>query len=192
MTVEQGEVPPSSGERRKSTPAGAGALESPAGAMVTLLDGKSITRETATIDQRRQIVMVFQRPALLSCLGERCLWPASARQPDGHAHIERALAASRCRFVMPARTRFPAARCARRRGPRAGALPKVLFDEPRANLDPTNVRIIEELIREQHETGDTTIVLVTHNIFQRGGSHSRGLSDERRTRRSCANRAVLQ
>ncbi len=42
----------------------------------------------------------------------------------------------------------------------------LLLDEPTANLDPANVRLIETLIREQHEQYGTTIVLVTHNVFQ--------------------------
>ncbi|GAB4410407.1 MAG: hypothetical protein Kow00106_04280 [Anaerolineae bacterium] len=41
----------------------------------------------------------------------------------------------------------------------------LLLDEPPANLDPANVRLIETLIREQHRRG-TTIILVTHHIFQ--------------------------
>jgi tungstate transport system ATP-binding protein len=41
----------------------------------------------------------------------------------------------------------------------------VLFDEPTANLDPANVAIVEEIIRRMHALG-TTIVLVTHNVFQ--------------------------
>jgi len=42
----------------------------------------------------------------------------------------------------------------------------LLLDEPAANLDPYNVRLIESLIREQHAAHETTIILVTHNIFQ--------------------------
>jgi tungstate transport system ATP-binding protein len=42
----------------------------------------------------------------------------------------------------------------------------LLLDEATANLDPANVRIIEDLVREQHEQAGTTIVLVTHNVFQ--------------------------
>ncbi len=42
----------------------------------------------------------------------------------------------------------------------------LLLDEPTANLDPYNVGLIEEIVsRLNHEYG-TTIVLVTHNIFQ--------------------------
>ena len=42
----------------------------------------------------------------------------------------------------------------------------LLLDEPTANLDPYNVRLIEDLIREQHQSYHTTIILVTHNVFQ--------------------------
>jgi tungstate transport system ATP-binding protein len=36
-----------------------------------------------------------------------------------------------------------------------------------ANLDPSfNVRLIENLVRDQHDQYGSTIVLVTHNIFQ--------------------------
>jgi tungstate transport system ATP-binding protein len=41
----------------------------------------------------------------------------------------------------------------------------LLLDEPTANLDPYNVRLIESLIRDQRERG-VTIVLVTHQVFQ--------------------------
>jgi tungstate transport system ATP-binding protein len=41
----------------------------------------------------------------------------------------------------------------------------LLLDEPTANLDPYNVSLIEAIVRELHQRG-TTIVIVTHNIFQ--------------------------
>lgn len=44
--------------------------------------------------------------------------------------------------------------------------PEILFlDEPTANLDPSNVSLIEDLIRDVAERG-TSVVLVTHNLFQ--------------------------
>lgn len=42
----------------------------------------------------------------------------------------------------------------------------LLLDEPTANLDPYNVGLIESIVREQNQTQHTTIVLVTHNVFQ--------------------------
>lgn len=42
----------------------------------------------------------------------------------------------------------------------------LLLDEPTANLDPYNVGILEDAILKLNRDRDTTIVLVTHNIFQ--------------------------
>lgn len=42
----------------------------------------------------------------------------------------------------------------------------LLLDEPTANLDPYNVELIERVIRDLNRNEKTTIILVTHNIFQ--------------------------
>ena len=42
----------------------------------------------------------------------------------------------------------------------------LLLDEPTANLDPYNVGLIEEIARSLNHRRGTTIVLVTHNVFQ--------------------------
>jgi tungstate transport system ATP-binding protein len=42
----------------------------------------------------------------------------------------------------------------------------LLMDEPTANLDPYNVKLIEQIIAQVNQDQGTTIVLVTHNIFQ--------------------------
>ncbi len=42
----------------------------------------------------------------------------------------------------------------------------ILLDEPTANLDPYNVGLIEEIVRTINKDLGTTIVLVTHNVFQ--------------------------
>ena len=42
----------------------------------------------------------------------------------------------------------------------------LLLDEPTANLDPYNVNLIEQIVRRLNQEEGTTIVLVTHNIFQ--------------------------
>jgi tungstate transport system ATP-binding protein len=48
----------------------------------------------------------------------------------------------------------------------------LLLDEPTANLDPANVALIEQIIRDLSKES-TTIVIVTHNLFQ-----ARRLADE--------------
>ena len=42
----------------------------------------------------------------------------------------------------------------------------LLLDEPTANLDPYNVAVIEEAVRRLNAERGTTVVLVTHNVFQ--------------------------
>jgi len=42
----------------------------------------------------------------------------------------------------------------------------LLLDEPTANLDPYNVSLIENIVRDDNQTRQTTTVIVTHNIFQ--------------------------
>lgn len=42
----------------------------------------------------------------------------------------------------------------------------LLLDEPTANLDPGNVKLIEQIIRDVNEAEGVTVVLVTHNLFQ--------------------------
>jgi tungstate transport system ATP-binding protein len=42
----------------------------------------------------------------------------------------------------------------------------LLLDEPTANLDPYNVGLIEEIISTLNQEHRTTLVLVTHNVFQ--------------------------
>lgn len=42
----------------------------------------------------------------------------------------------------------------------------LLMDEPTANLDPYNVKLIEEIVAQVNREWKTTVVLVTHNIFQ--------------------------
>lgn len=41
----------------------------------------------------------------------------------------------------------------------------LLLDEPTANLDPRNVRVVEDLVRERQARG-MTVILATHQIFQ--------------------------
>jgi tungstate transport system ATP-binding protein len=42
----------------------------------------------------------------------------------------------------------------------------LLLDEPTANVDPENTRMIEKAINEMTDDKDRTIIIVTHNVFQ--------------------------
>lgn len=42
----------------------------------------------------------------------------------------------------------------------------LLLDEPTANLDPYNVGLIEKIVLHLNQQKHTTLVLVTHNVFQ--------------------------
>jgi tungstate transport system ATP-binding protein len=42
----------------------------------------------------------------------------------------------------------------------------LLLDEPTANLDPYNVGLIEQIVTRLNREHGTTIILVTHNVFQ--------------------------
>ncbi len=147
-------------------------LEAPSRGQVYFhVNGRRASYASASIDDRRQATMVFQRPVLLSrSVRANVAYGLRLRgERDGHARIDAALERVGLTALADAQPRTLSGgemqRVALARAlvlePRA-----LLLDEPTANLDPANVRLIENLVREQHDTFGTTIVLVTHNIFQ--------------------------
>ncbi len=128
-----------------------------------------------SIDIRRKIGMLFQRPELLTAsVRENVAYPLNLRGIKDDARVDRALE----EMALKSMSDSNAANLS------GGELQRValamvlvfkpivlLLDEPTANLDPYHVDLIEKTIRQLHDEG-TTIVLVTHNIF-----HARRLSD---------------
>ncbi len=120
---------------------------------------------------RRQVTTVFQRPVLLSTTVLNNV--AYGLQLRGTAHARRIAAATLEQVGLahlmdkPART-LSGGEMQRVALARAMVIePEVLLlDEPTANLDPANVQLIEQAITEIHRQRATTMVLVTHNIFQ--------------------------
>lgn len=120
---------------------------------------------------RRQITTVFQDPILMSTTVENnvAYGLKLRRQKDSHSRVRAALAKVELLSLAKTKTSTLSGGEAQRVA-LARALviePEVLLlDEPAANLDPYNVNLIESLITSINQELGTTIVLVTHNIFQ--------------------------
>lgn len=120
---------------------------------------------------KRQIAMVFQRPALLSrSVRANVSYGLKLRGEKGHqAQVNDMLERLSMLELSDAKPRtLSGGEMQRVSIARAMILqPQVLIlDEPTSNLDPHNIRIIERFLQEQHAHHKTTIIIVTHNIFQ--------------------------
>jgi tungstate transport system ATP-binding protein len=122
------------------------------------------------LELRRRIAHVFQRPLML----KRSVWSnvAYGLRLRGERN-DRAVDEMLARLDLEDLAHEPAVSLSggeMQRVALARALvlePDVLLlDEPTANLDPSNVGLLEAMIESIHALGRTTIVLVTHNVFQ--------------------------
>jgi tungstate transport system ATP-binding protein len=119
---------------------------------------------------RRQVTTVFQRPVLLKAsvqdnviygMGLRA-WRTDGRVTDmiSRVGLTPLLKAPAHKLSGGEMQRVALARA-------LVIEPAVLLlDEPTANLDPYNVGLIEDIVRQHNRERGTTIVLVTHNVFQ--------------------------
>ncbi len=145
-------------------------LEFPDSGSITF-EGHTMTANDLPLPLRRKVTTVFQRPALLSTsVYQNILYGLQLRgKTDGKAAIQPLLQRLGLADLANAQARTLSGGEAQRVAlARALVLnPDVLLmDEPTANLDPYNALLIEEVIREINQERQTTIVLVTHNIFQ--------------------------
>jgi tungstate transport system ATP-binding protein len=145
-------------------------LEPPSAGSIHFQGQAVPTRNGVPLALRRQVTTVFQRPLLLatSVLGNVAYGLRLRGVRNAHERAHAALA----EFGLAHLAAAPAQRLSggeMQRVALARALvcePEVLLlDEPTANLDPANVELIERAILAAHRQ-QTTIVLVTHNLFQ--------------------------
>ncbi|MCC6904634.1 MAG: ATP-binding cassette domain-containing protein [Anaerolineae bacterium] len=147
-------------------------LEAPTEGQVTFAPREhAVSISSVTPAERHQLAMVFQRPVLLTqSVRANIAYGLRLRgNHDGRAQVDAVLERVSITHLAEA---YPVTLSGgeMQRVALARALilePKLLLlDEPTANLDPANIQIIESLVREQNQQRGTTVVMVTHNIFQ--------------------------
>ena len=146
-------------------------LEAPTRGDLRFHDSRFSAEESMPLSLCRKVTTVFQRPMLLNRSVEanvayglrlRGEWDAADRVRTALARVGLAsLSRQKARSLSGGEAQRVALA-------RAIVLePEVLLlDEPTANLDPYNVGLIEEIVRTLNEERSTTVVLVTHNVFQ--------------------------
>ncbi|GAB4549669.1 MAG: ATP-binding cassette domain-containing protein [Anaerolineae bacterium] len=119
----------------------------------------------------RRVTTVFQRPLLLN----RNVWAnvSYGLRLRGQRNASRQVEAVLDQVGLKAFARQPARTLSGGEAQRVALAramvlnPDVLLlDEPTANLDPYNVGLIENIVRTLNRQQGTTLVLVTHNVFQ--------------------------
>ncbi len=122
------------------------------------------------LDLLRRVTTVFQRPVLLQqSVRDNVAYGLKLRGLAVDGRVDAALE----QVGLQALARQPAHKLSggeMQRAALARALvlePEVLLlDEPTANLDPYNVGLIERIVSDQNRARGTTVVMVTHNVFQ--------------------------
>jgi len=148
-------------------------LESPTSGTIRFLSRAYGPGQGAPVAERRRVTMVFQRPLLLN----RSVWAnvlyglqlRGERRAETRALVQATLERVGLGGIPGQRARTLSGGEAQRVAlARAMVLrPDVLLlDEPTANLDPYNVGLIEDIVRRLNSEQGTTMVMVTHNVFQ--------------------------
>jgi len=143
-------------------------LEPPTDGVITF-DGQTVTARPP-LDLIRRVTTVFQRPTLLDrSVHDNVAFGLRLRGRAVDGRVDAALAHVGLSGLDRAQARkLSGGEMQRAALARALVIePEVLLlDEPTANLDPYNVGLIEGILAAQNRERGTTLVLVTHNVFQ--------------------------
>lgn len=149
-------------------------LEPPTSGKLYFL-GKDVYGRGGRVDvaTRRRVTMVFQRPVLFNAtVGENVAYGLKVRgerEPILGQRVAAALKWVGLQDLAEQNARSLSGGEAQRTAlARAAVLETdvLLLDEPTANLDPGNVALMEEFVQRLNQERGTTVVLVTHNMFQ--------------------------
>jgi len=146
-------------------------LETPSSGRVRFLDAEFSASQPMPLQHRRRVTTVFQRPILLNrSVQANVLYGLRLRGlRDLEGRVENALEQVSLQHLARQRARTLSGGEAQRVALARAIVLKpdvLLLDEPTANLDPYNVGLIEEIVTELNRAQGTTLVLVTHNVFQ--------------------------
>ena len=146
-------------------------LETPSAGCIRFGDACLEPDGSVPLHVRRRVTTVFQRPILL----KRSVWAnvAYGLRLRGHRELEGRVHGALDRVGLIHLARQSAGTLSGGEAQRVALAraivlePEVLLlDEPTANLDPYNVGLIEDIVRSLNADKGTTVVLVTHNVFQ--------------------------
>jgi tungstate transport system ATP-binding protein len=146
-------------------------LEVPTTGCIHFLDSEFSNRESVPLIYRRRVTTVFQHPVLLKrTVHANVGYGLYLRGIRNSKYlIEEALRRVGLQAYANQRATTLSGGEAQRVALARAIVIKpdvLLLDEPTANLDPYNVGMIEEIITNLNEQLGTTVLLVTHNIFQ--------------------------
>lgn len=146
-------------------------LEPPSKGTITFRGHTFNGQQEAPLAERRRVTTVFQRPFLLnrSVRANVEYGLRLRRHRDTQAQVSEVLARVGLQDLAQQKARTLSGGEAQRVAlARAMILqPDVLLlDEPTANLDPYNVGLIEDIVRQMNKAQNMTMVFVTHNVFQ--------------------------
>lgn len=124
----------------------------------------------ASLSLRRRIAMVFQKPVMLSgTVRHNIGYGMRLRSGVEPTKVEALMQnLDLMHLVNESAKTLSGGEAQRVAVARALATdPEVLLlDEPTANLDPYNIRLIEHIIRQSANQQRTSVILVTHDVFQ--------------------------
>ncbi len=146
-------------------------LEPPSSGHIDFMGTRFNSTGAMPLALRRRVTTVFQRPVLLNrSVRANVSYGLGLR---GHKKQDRATSEALDRVGLASlesqRARTLSGGEAQRVALARAMVLKpdiLLLDEPTANLDPYNVRLIEESITALNRDQGTTLVMVTHNVFQ--------------------------
>lgn len=136
-------------------------------------EGKRIDDKTMSLELRRKMVMVFQRPLVFNTTVYDNLAYGlklrGMRKEEIRKRVEEMLEVTGLKDKSQQKAITLSGGEAQRVAIGRAIIirPEVLFlDEPTANLDPANISMIEELIKYARDNYKLTVMIITHNMFQ--------------------------